>query len=49
MDNEKLGTAPFDRKEAARRLGVSVVTLDRLIAKRRIPHAGIVRHHARDG
>ncbi|MBL8179979.1 MAG: helix-turn-helix domain-containing protein [Blastocatellia bacterium] len=33
----------FDRKEAARRLGISVVTLDRLIAKRRIPHARIGR------
>lgn len=37
---EKIG---FDRREAARRLGVSVVTLDRELAKRRMPHFRIGR------
>ena len=27
---------PFDRKEAARRLGVSIVTVDRLVSMRRL-------------
>lgn len=40
LENNKI---PFDRKEAARRLGVSVVTLDRMIAKKRIPHVRIGR------
>ena len=29
---------PFGRKEAARRLGVSVVTVDRLLAKEKLAH-----------
>lgn len=33
----------FDRKEAARRLGVSVVTIDRELAKKRIPHVRVGR------
>ncbi len=28
----------FDRKEAAQKLGVSIVTLDRELAKKKIPH-----------
>ncbi|MBX3291576.1 MAG: excisionase family DNA-binding protein [Acidobacteria bacterium] len=28
----------FDRKEAARRLGVSIVTIDRELARGRLPH-----------
>lgn len=43
MELEKLDKTTFDRKEAARRLGVSVVTLDRLIAQRKITHARIGR------
>ena len=33
----------FDRKEAANRLGVSVVTIDRELAKKRIPHFRVGR------
>jgi excisionase family DNA binding protein len=33
----------FDRKEAARKLGVSVVTVDRELAKKRLPHLRIGR------
>jgi excisionase family DNA binding protein len=33
----------FDRKEAAKRLGISVVTLDRELAKKRMPHFRIGR------
>lgn len=33
----------FDRKEAARRLGISVVTLDRELARRRMPHFRVGR------
>lgn len=33
----------FDRKEAARKLGISVITLDREIAKKRMPHFRIGR------
>jgi len=34
---------PFDRREAARRLGISVVTLDRKVAERLIPHFRVGR------
>lgn len=43
MEALETNKIPFDRKEAARRLGVSVVTLDRMIAKKRIPHVRIGR------
>ena len=43
MEPEQLDKSAFDRKEAARRIGVSVVTLDRLIAQRRITHVRIGR------
>jgi excisionase family DNA binding protein len=33
----------YDRKEAARRLGISVVTLDREVANKRMPHFRIGR------
>ena len=33
----------FDRKEAAKRLGVSVVTVDRLLAQRKISHYRVGR------
>lgn len=33
----------FTRNEAAKRLGISVVTLDRELARRRIPHLRIGR------
>lgn len=33
----------FDRKEAAKRLGVSVVTVDRELARKRMPHFRIGR------
>lgn len=33
----------FDRKEAARRLGVSLVTIDRELAKKRLPHFRVGR------
>ncbi len=36
-------TLVFGRKEAARRLGVSVVTIDRELAKKRIPHFRVGR------
>jgi excisionase family DNA binding protein len=40
QDTEKL---TFDRKEAARKLGVSVVTIDRELAKKRMPHFRVGR------
>lgn len=33
----------FDRKEAASRLGISVVTLDRQLAKNKMPHFRVGR------
>ncbi len=42
MENE-FTKITFDRKEAAKRLGVSVVTIDREMAKNRIPHFRIGR------
>ena len=43
MKHEKLDRITFDRKEAAQRLGISVVTLDRQLAKKRMPHLRIGR------
>lgn len=40
LNTEKL---TFDRKEAARRLAISVVTLDRELARKRVPHFRIGR------
>lgn len=40
---ENTNTLTFDRKEAARRLGISVVTLDREIAKNKMPHFRVGR------
>lgn len=36
-------TQAFDRKEAARRLGLSVVTVDRELARGRITHVRVGR------
>jgi excisionase family DNA binding protein len=33
----------FDRKEAAEKLGISLITLDRELARKRIPHLRIGR------
>jgi len=41
MDKDKIQA--FDRKEAARRLGLSVVTLDRELARKHITHVRIGR------
>lgn len=43
MDEEKTTKITFDRKEAAERLGVSVVTLDREVARNKMPHFRIGR------
>ncbi len=43
MYQEKTEKMTFDRKEAAYRLGVSVVTLDREIAKKKMPHFRVGR------
>lgn len=43
MENNNSNKLTFDRKEAASRLGVSVVTIDREIAKKRIPHFRVGR------
>ena len=40
---ENTSTLTFNRKEAARRLGISVVTLDREIAKKKMPHFRVGR------
>lgn len=40
---ENTDTLTFDRKEAARRLSISVVTLDREIAKNKMPHFRVGR------
>ena len=36
--NQEKAKITFDRKEAAHKLGISVVTLDREMAKKRILH-----------
>jgi excisionase family DNA binding protein len=38
MEKEKTKKVTFDRREAANRLGVSLVTIDRQLAKKRMPH-----------
>lgn len=43
MNEEKKEKITFDRKEAAQKLGISVITLDRELAKRRIPHFRVGR------
>ena len=43
MNAESTEKITFDRKEAARKLGVSVVTIDRELAKKRIPHFRVGR------
>ncbi|MEO6655599.1 MAG: excisionase family DNA-binding protein [Pyrinomonadaceae bacterium] len=43
MDEHKVKKLTFDRREAAERLGISVVTLDRQLARRRIPHFRVGR------
>ncbi len=43
MDTEKTQKITFDRKEAARKLGISIVTLDRELNKKRMPHFRIGR------
>ncbi len=43
MNQEKTEKMTFDRKEAAYRLGVSVVTLDRELAKKKMPHFRVGR------
>jgi excisionase family DNA binding protein len=43
MEKEKVERSGFGRKEAARRLGVSVVTVDRELGKKRMPHYRIGR------
>jgi len=40
MNSEKI---TFDRQEAAKRLGISVVTLDREVSRKRMPHLRIGR------
>lgn len=42
MENENTPIA-FDRKLAAQKLGISVVTLDRELAKQRVPHFRVGR------
>ncbi|HXH68738.1 MAG TPA: helix-turn-helix domain-containing protein [Pyrinomonadaceae bacterium] len=41
--NQEKAKITFDRKEAAQKLGISVVTLDREMAKKRMPHFRIGR------
>ncbi len=43
MNEEKTKKIIFDRKEAAQKLGVSVVTLDRELAKNKMPHFRVGR------
>jgi len=43
MNQQKTEKLTFDRKEAARKLGVSVVTIDRELAKKRMPHFRVGR------
>jgi excisionase family DNA binding protein len=43
MNTENKDKITFDRKEAARRLGISIVTLDREIAKKKMPHFRVGR------
>ncbi len=41
--NQEKAKITFDRKEAAQKLGISVVTLDRELAKNRMPHFRVGR------
>lgn len=43
MDNKNEPQMTFDRKEAARMLGISVVTLDRQVAMKKMPHLRVGR------
>jgi excisionase family DNA binding protein len=43
MNQENIAKITFDRKEAAQKLGISVVTLDRELAKNRLPHFRVGR------
>ena len=43
MDLENKEKITFDRKEAANRLGVSVITIDRELARKNMPHFRIGR------
>ncbi|MBS1798094.1 MAG: helix-turn-helix domain-containing protein [Acidobacteria bacterium] len=43
MREEQTKKITLDRKEAAEFLGISVVTLDREVAKKRIPHVRLGR------
>ncbi len=43
MNYENTTKITFDRKEAAQKLGISVVTLDRELAKNRMPHFRVGR------
>ena len=43
MGTNKTEKITFDRKEAAQKLGISVVTLDRELFKNRMPHFRIGR------
>ena len=43
MNEKNTEKLTFDRKEAARKLGVSVVTVDRELAKKRMPHFRVGR------
>jgi excisionase family DNA binding protein len=43
MNASGIGQLTFSRREAARRLGISVVTLDRELARNRVPHLRIGR------
>lgn len=43
MNDEPLKKITFDRREAAQILGISVVTLDRELARKKMPHLRIGR------
>ena len=43
MSSKEFSSMTLDRHSAAQKLGVSVVTLDRMVAKRRIGHVRIGR------
>ncbi len=43
MISENNSKMSYDRKEAARKLGISVITLDRELAKKRMPHFRVGR------
>lgn len=43
MNEKAIEKLTFDRKTAAQKLGISVVTLDRELAKKRMPHFRVGR------